>query len=190
MVEALNQSLVEQHLARVKQELASAMIFSDKIAIVEKSLIGILERSTSASPETWTQENPYHGQSAGIAALVQHFCGGMVVKGFAIAPDGARMEHYWNSFDGRELDLAKKARHAEAVLCPASRFERFDATKAHLKSGDGMAWHRFKLLRTSFQTVLTAPFEASYLKDFVTRAELLVSRGLAAPGKRAAGPQL
>lgn len=51
-------------------------------------------RSTSASPETWTRACRARGQCAITAIVVQDCIGGMLVRTVATLPDGTEVSHY------------------------------------------------------------------------------------------------
>lgn len=80
---------------------------SQNLLILSERLHAAWGPDTSYWPDTWTAENPAHGQCAVTSLIVLELLGGEIVKGEAFMLGGHRwVRHYWNVLeDGTSVDL-------------------------------------------------------------------------------------
>nr|MBA4404890.1 hypothetical protein [Nanoarchaeum sp.] len=63
------------------------------------------------SADKWTESNPYHGQCAITALVVQDYLGGEILS-------CSHAHHYWNRLtNGQEVDLTKEQFPAGTQIC-------------------------------------------------------------------------
>jgi hypothetical protein len=73
-----------------------------------ESLAAKLRVSWSADTawiDDWDMGNPPRGQCGSTALVVQHLCGGDLMRGLVEATRGDLTVHYWNALDVGQLDL-------------------------------------------------------------------------------------
>ena len=90
-----------------RRELMLLYFFQAKVELLSYALPIITSHDTSADPDAWSTDNPLKDHCAIISCLVQDWCGGDIIRGTAILPDGNKISHYWNAFDGRKIDFTQ-----------------------------------------------------------------------------------
>jgi len=74
---------------------------------LEKILEKCWTKETSLDSENWIPENPSWGQCAVTACVVNDYFGGKIVWA-NVNMSGQDISHYFNSIEGKEIDLTRK----------------------------------------------------------------------------------
>lgn len=73
-------------------------------------------RETSYTPHFWMDSNPAVGQCAVTSLIVQDYLGGEILWSKVQTKDGESISHYFNSIEGKVVDLTRKQFPIDAVI--------------------------------------------------------------------------
>ncbi len=164
-------------MERVHAPRVSAKMF-------QKILRQLCNKTTSADPNRWQQENPLWGHCAVVSVIAQEMFGGQIVRANLDPKADVGSSHYWNQFpDGTLHDFTAgqfKGSHAPIVGELSFRTSRqvlwapVDATPERKLLFDG-ARKRYKLLKWRMEEYLARGnplfLDASYYACFMEALE-------------------
>lgn len=109
---------------------------------------------TSASSDSWHNENPALGQCAVTSCVVQDYLGGDLLNCVVILPDGTTSSHYYNLIDNQEIDLTRQQFPAESSFSPGTtKTEGLASTRDYCLSYDKTR-SRYELLKARVEQAL------------------------------------
>lgn len=128
------------------------MNLSDFGNVLQKSW----SKETSYCPDEWNELNPSLGQCAVSALVVHDYFGGNIVWSEAVLPNGQIVSHYFNSIEGKEVDITRSQFPEGSIISKGVEKKKGFATARDFMLSHDNTKRRYELLRMEVRNCLEA----------------------------------